>query len=77
MKTILKDIKEQARYNFVTDVTDWKTEDLYKLHHDEQGFNSVAYSTGTYGLNGLIVQGYKSGKLYAVTQRTNAIFILA
>ncbi len=37
-------------------------------------FEKIAYSRGTYGLNGLLLRG-ESGTLYAVTRRTTAIFL--
>lgn len=37
-------------------------------------FVKVGYSSGTYGLNGLLLRG-ESGTLYAVTRRTTAVFL--
>jgi len=71
MKTTLKEIKNA----YGKDITYLSTKELYALYEQEQGFNSVAYSAGVYGCNGAVVQGRKTGTLYKITSRTNAIFI--
>lgn len=37
-------------------------------------YNQIGYASGLYGCNGMLLQG-ESGKLYAVTSRTTAIYI--
>lgn len=37
-------------------------------------YTQIGYSNGIYGCNGMLFKG-KSGKLYAITKRTSAIFI--
>ena len=39
-----------------------------------ENYRQVGYSAGVYGCNGMLLKG-DSGRLYAVTQRTNAIYI--
>lgn len=39
-----------------------------------ENYRQVGYSAGVYGCNGMLLKG-DSGRLYAVTQRTNAIFL--
>ena len=72
MKTTLKDIKNTN----AIDVTYLSAEELYKLEKEERWFNEVAYSAGTYGITGKVVQGRNSGKLYKACSRTVAVFIL-
>ena len=73
VKTTLKDIK----YFRAFDVTNKSTDELYKLLSDEKGVTQIAYSAGGYGVNGLLVQGNSSGRLYKVIARTSALFILS
>lgn len=40
----------------------------------ECGFETIAYSTGIYGVTGVLEKGNTTGKLYAVTARTSALF---
>lgn len=35
----------------------------------------VGYSSGVYGCNGMLLKGNKTGKLYAITSRTTAVFV--
>ena len=37
-------------------------------------YDKIGYSSGVYGGNGLLLRG-ESGKLYAITRRTTALFI--
>ena len=76
LKTTLKSIKEFANQAGVVDVTYFSNDELDKLSKKEGFFNQIAYSAGIYGVSGAILQGAKSGKFYAITSRTNAIWIL-
>ena len=38
-------------------------------------YTQIGYASGIYGCNGMLLRGYTSGKLYAVTSRTTAIYI--
>ena len=38
-------------------------------------YTQIGYASGIYGCNGMLLRGYTSGKLYAVTGRTTAIYI--
>ena len=40
-----------------------------------ESYNQIGYASGIYGCNGMLLRGYTSGKLYAVTGRTTAIYI--
>ena len=76
LKTTLKSIKDFANQAGVIDVTYFSSDKLNKLLKEEGFFNQIAYSAGIYGVSGAILQGAKSGKFYAITNRTTAIFVL-
>ena len=40
-----------------------------------ESYTQIGYAAGIYGCNGMLLRGYTSGKLYAVTSRTTAIYI--
>lgn len=40
-----------------------------------EDYRQIGYSCGEYGCNGMLLQGCESGTLYAVTDRTTAIYI--
>lgn len=72
MKTTKKAIKE---FNAI-DITYIKFEEMRKLLQKENYFDRVAYSQGLYGINAIVIQGHKSKKLYKITNRTSAIFMI-
>ena len=40
-----------------------------------ENYTQIGYACGVYGCNGMLLQGSETGKLYAVTSRTSAIFM--
>jgi len=42
---------------------------------EEDYYTQIGYCVGVYGCNGMLLKGNKTGKLYAITRRTTAIFI--
>lgn len=38
-------------------------------------YTKIGYAAGMYGCSGLLLKGLSTGKLYAVTARTTAVFI--
>lgn len=38
-------------------------------------YTQIGYAAGIYGCSGLLLKGLSTGKLYAVTARTTAVFI--
>lgn len=73
MKTTLHDIKEFVKRGLATDITSYSFDQINELRKDTW-FDTVAYATGIYGLNGVVLQDHQTGKLYAITSRTNALF---
>lgn len=74
MKTTLKDIRSYVATNAATDLTKKNFSEIDAIRVEECGFECIAYSTGIYGCTGALVKGNTSGKLYAVTARTSALF---
>lgn len=50
-----------------TDITNWSIEEIQKLHDEEEWFNEVGYSIGTYGVTGCVLQGHKTLTFYVIT----------
>ena len=38
-------------------------------------YSQIGYASGIYGCSGMLLKGIESGKLYAITSRTQAIYI--
>ena len=58
------------------DVTNWSGEDVYALLNTDRKYTEVAYSTGVYGINAVVVR-LESGRLVKSTSRNSNTFILA
>lgn len=58
------------------DVTNWPCEDVYELLSTDRKYTEVAYSTGVYGINAVVVR-LESGRLVKSTSRNSNTFILA
>ena len=40
-----------------------------------ENYSQIGYVKGLYGCSGMLLKGIESGKLYAITSRTQAIYI--
>lgn len=40
-----------------------------------EGYSQIGYANGIYGCSGMLLKGVETGKLYAVTSRSQAIYI--
>lgn len=56
----------------ITNADNAKREELLQL---EGRLDKIGWSQGIYGCNGLLLSGFTTGTLYAVTARTAAVFI--
>ena len=74
MKTTLKDIRRYVTTNTAEDLTKKRFSGIDTIRVAECGFETISYSTGVYGVTGVLVKGNTTGKLYAVTARTSALF---
>ena len=74
MKNTLKNIRNYVATNAATDLTKKNFSEIDAIRVSECGFETIAYSTGIYGVTGVLVKGNTTGNLYAVTARTSALF---
>ena len=65
-----KQLKSLVSSGAAIDVTDWS-----KQSDIPENYTQIGYASGIYGCNGMLLRGYTSGKLYAITSRTTAIYI--
>ena len=75
-KVTVKFIKEIVSNKKGENISLYKFNDIKKLEKKEGGFEKVYYSTGVYGINGGVVKGNATGKLYAIASRNTALFML-
>lgn len=65
-----KQLKDMVKQGVATDVTN--ANDRGAIPED---YRQIGYATSIYGCGGMLLQGCETGKLYAVTGRTSAIYI--
>ena len=65
-----KQLKELVKSGAAVDVTNANGRGAIP-----ENYRQIGYARGVYGCSGMLLQGCESGKLYAVTSRTTAIYI--
>lgn len=68
-----REIKNLVADGIAEDVTRCSFSEIQQLRAAGD-LEKVGYSAGTYGINGGIMKDMNSGKLYAITARTSALF---
>lgn len=68
-KYTIKQLKSLVNSGAAIDVTY-----AHKCADIPESYTQIGYASGIYGCNGMLLKG-ESGKLYAVTGRTTAIYI--
>lgn len=66
-KLTLKEIRRFIALGMAEDITT-------KFDEINEPVEKVGYSTGVYGLSGGLLQGRKTGKMYAITARSSTLF---
>ena len=69
IKTTKRELKQMVKSGRAIDVTNAES-----VSEIPERYRQIAYSSGVYGCTGMLLQG-ESGQLYAVTDRTGAIYI--
>ncbi len=70
-----KQLRAMVRDGIAIDMTNAHIDDRKKLVDEEEYYTQIGYAAGIYGCNGKLLQGKKTGQLYAITGRTQAIYI--
>ena len=70
-----KELKNMVNLGLAEDVTKGDNATRERIEAEEGYYTQIGYSAGIYGCNGMLLKGNKTGKLYAVTSRTTAIYI--
>lgn len=70
-----RELKNLVALGAAEDITRGDNETREAIESVEGYYTQIGYSAGVYGCNGMLLQGHKTGKLYAVTARTTAIFV--
>ena len=70
-----KQLKNLVENGIAVDITNGDNETRRAIENEEEYYNQIGYSCGMYGCNGMLLKGHKTGKLYAITARTTAIYV--
>ena len=70
-----KELKNLVALGVAEDITRGDNETRDAIELAEGYYTQIGYSAGVYGCNGMLLQGHKTGKLYAITARTTAIYL--
>ena len=70
-----KELRNMVALNMAESITYAGEEERTKILEKEGYLSQVGYSSGIYGCNGVLFQGHNSGTYYAITSRTQAIYI--
>ena len=70
-----RQLREMVKEGIAEDITYGNNDTRRKIEEKEGYYTQVGYSSGTYGCNGMLLKGNKTGKLYAITARTTAVFV--
>lgn len=69
-----KQLKAMVNDGIATDVSYANYDTKHKIEKEEGWLTQIGYSSGVYGCSGMLLKS-QSGKLYAITGRTQAIYI--
>ena len=70
-----RQLREMVKEGIAEDITYCNNDTRREIEEKEGYYTQVGYSSGTYGCNGMLLKGNKTGKLYAITSRTTAVFV--
>ena len=70
-----REIEALVKSGAAVDITNHDNNARHELETLEGYFEKIGYSSGVYGINGGLLKGHNSGKLYAITARSSALFI--
>lgn len=70
-----KQLRSLVRSGVAVDATHHSCKDYDEVRRREGWLEKIGYAVGVYGCSGLLFRGHNTGALYAITHRTQAIFI--
>ena len=59
-----------------TDLTNSRMESISAIKKVEEGLELIGIATGMYGLNAKLLKGRKTNRLYKITARTPALYMI-
>lgn len=75
VKYTQKQLKAMVKTGMAIDISYADNDERDELEGVEGRLTQVGYASGTYGCSGMLFKGHDTGALYAITGRTQAIYI--
>ena len=76
MKTSKKNLIELFNSLEGVDITYLTFDEMNELRKKEGYFKEIAYASGTYGVNAVILRGSNTSTFYGILSRTSNIFMI-
>ena len=70
-----KQLKALVKDGVATDITYGTNDTRNEIEAVEGWLTQIGYAAGIYGCSGILFKGHNTGKLYAITTRSQAIYI--
>jgi len=72
-----KQLREMVRDGIAVDISHGDNTMRAMILEKELYLSQVGYAAGVYGCNGQLYKGHNTGTLYAITCRTQAIYVFS
>lgn len=70
-----KQLRSLVENGVAIDISHYDNDGRNSIEQKETSYTQIGYASGIYGCSGMLIKGRKTGQLYAITSRTQAIFI--
>ena len=70
-----KQLRKMVADGIAEDISRGTNETRNEIEAVEGWLTQVGYASGVYGCNGMLLKRRNTGKLYAITSRTQAIYV--
>ena len=70
-----KQLREMVKNGVAIDISRGTNDTRNDIEAVEGFYRQIGFASGIYGCSGMLLQGNKTKKLYAITDRTQAIYI--
>lgn len=68
-------LKDMVKQGIAIDISYADNNTRNEIEEKEGFYRQIGYASGVYGCAGMLLKGEKTGTLYAITGRTQAIYI--
>lgn len=70
-----KQLRNMVNSGLAIDISYGTDETRKEIYAKEEYLNQIGYAAGLYGCSGKLLQGHKTGQLYAIIGHVSAIYV--